>query len=394
MRTKAGIVTCLVCAGALAGAKATRGQRPVPLPPSAPVVAWRANGEGRGRPAIEGATVFFLSARHEVVAFDAATGDLRWRQPTGEPGESTAGSAVAVAGPVVVAGDYNLVAFDRIVGSMRWRFTPAVGYAPGLYLGGTTASMVTAGSPAGRLYAVSAETGGLLWTAGVEGSAAATVFSPATDGGVVVAGYTLFGSPATGGVLCVEAATGRERWRVAFPRSTDPLLGTGSAGGPILAGGLVIAASGDGRVYAFDRGTGAIAWTLPAIEGVQAILRGPLPLPDTTTSPDYRPLSRSGPFLFVGSLKGPVVAYELATRRERWRYLDPSQGSVSFGLASDRRSVYVPFASGRQVALAISTGHERWRTADSADGLVWPSASSRTHVFMAGGKGGFVALRQ
>ncbi len=369
-------------------------EQSVSWPSPAPVVAWRASGEGRGRPAVDGSAVYFLSARHEVLAFDATTGIPRWRQFTGEPGEGTAGSAVAVAGPVVVAGDYNLVAFDRTTGSTRWRFTPALGYAPGLYLGETTSSLVLAGSPAGRLYALSPATGDLIWTTQVSESPASTVFPPATDGRIVAAGYTVFDGPATGGVICVDAATGRERWRAAFSRSSDPLLGTGSAGGPILAGSIVIASSGDGRVYGFDRETGAVVWTLPSIDRMPEILRGPLPLPAATTGPDYRPLARSGSLLFVGSLKGDVIAYDLATQRERWRYLDPSQGSVSFGLASDDQLVYIPYASGRQVALAVATGRERWRTADSAEGLIWPSASDVRHVFMAGKPGGFVAIRK
>jgi outer membrane protein assembly factor BamB len=88
---------------------------------------WHADGAGHGRPAIDGGSVYFLSSRHEVVALDASNGTERWRQNTNEPGATTEGSAIVVAGPVVVAGDYNLVAFDRINGTFRWRFVPAVG---------------------------------------------------------------------------------------------------------------------------------------------------------------------------------------------------------------------------------------------------------------------------
>ena len=96
-------------------------------PASPPLVVWHADGAGHGRPAIDGGSVYFLSSRHEVVALDASNGTERWRQNTNEPGATTEGSAIVVAGPVVVAGDYNLVAFDRINGTFRWRFVPAVG---------------------------------------------------------------------------------------------------------------------------------------------------------------------------------------------------------------------------------------------------------------------------
>jgi len=89
--------------------------------------------------------------QHDVIALDATRGTDRWRQNTNEPGATTEGSAVVVAGPVVVAGDYNLVAFDRITGAFRWRFVPAVGFAPGIYLGDVSRGLVFAGSPAGRV---------------------------------------------------------------------------------------------------------------------------------------------------------------------------------------------------------------------------------------------------
>ena len=367
-------------------------QKSAPLPSTVPPVLWHSSGEGRGRPAADDQTAYFLSKNHEVRAFDAASGAQRWSQVTGEPGEATSGSTLVLAGPVVVAGDYNLAAFAPDTGNLRWRFLPAVGYAPGIYLGEASNALVFAGSATGRVYAVGAASGELVWSAQVAPSTEATAFPPATDGHVVVVAFTVFGRPASGGVVCLDAATGHELWRFTFPKAVDPLLGVGSAGGPIVADDVVVASSGDGRVFGLDRTTGRLRWSLPPVDTIPPILRGPTPLPPGAPGPDFRPLARSGPLLFVGSLKGDVVAYELSTQRERWRFLDASQGSVSFALSSDDRSVYVPFASGRHVALAASNGAERWRTPSADDGFHWPSVSSRRRVFLAGTKGGFVAL--
>jgi outer membrane protein assembly factor BamB len=360
-------------------------------PTPTPMMAWHVDGEGRGRPAIDGGSVYFLSKRHEVLALDSSKGTLRWRQNTNEPGDSTEGSAVVVAGPVVVAGDYNLVAFDRITGEFRWRFIPAIGYAPGVYLGEVSRGLVYAGSPAGRIYAVSSTSGELAWSTAIANDGHTTVFQPATDGTDLVAGFTTRVAPNRGGVVVLDPITGKERWRAAFPAAPDPLLGTGSAGNPIFAGDLVIASSGDGTVYAFDRAKGFIRWTIPPIPRLPAILHGPFPLPDTP-GPDYRPLARTWQTLFVGSLKGPVIAYDLITRREIWRYDDPQSGSVSFGLVSDDRSVYVPFASGFHIALDQFTGERRWQTPDVQAGFVWMARSVDGLVYLAGGRGGFVAL--
>jgi outer membrane protein assembly factor BamB len=369
-------------------------QRSVPSPTREPFALWRVEEEGRGRPAIESATAYFLSKRHTVFALDAATGSARWKQGTGEPGDATLGSAVTIAGSVIVAGDYNLVAFDRTTGAQRWRFVPALGYAPGIYLGESSGGLVFAGSPAGRLYAIASETGNAVWSATVGGDPDSTMFKPVTDGRVVAVGYKTFGVPSTGGVALLEVATGRQLWRTVFPRAADPLLGTGSAGGPIIADPVIVASAGDGTVYGFNRSSGAIEWTVPPIDRIPSILRGPLPLPETSTSPDYRPLVQRGQTLVVGSLKGDVVAYDLATRRERWRYLDEANGSVAFAIESDDLLVYVPFVSGRQIALSLSNGAVRWRTPNLTDGFSWPAAYSGGRVFMAGAKGGFVAFRR
>jgi outer membrane protein assembly factor BamB len=360
-------------------------------PIAPPAIVWRVDGAGHGRPAVDGGAVYFLSSRHEVIALDATKGTQRWRQNTLEPGSATEGSAIVVAGDVVVAGDYNLVAFDRITGAFRWRFVPAIGYAPGVYLGGVSRGLVFAGSPAGRVYAVSVASGELAWSTVVEGSGRTTVFQPATDGADLVAGFTTHVAPNRGGVVLLDTTTGNERWRAVFPLAPDPLLGTGSMGNPIFAGDLVIASSGDGTIFGFDRAKGFIRWTIPPIPGLPPILQGPFPLPDTSGA-DYRPLARAWRTLFVGSLKGPVIAYDLSTLKEKWRYDDLHSGSVSFGLVSDDRYVYVPYASGRHVSLDQSDGTEHWKTADASDGFYWMATSTDGFVYLAGGRGGFVAV--
>jgi outer membrane protein assembly factor BamB len=311
---------------------------------------------------------------------------------TGEPGTATAGSRVVVSGGMAVAGDYNLVAFDLRTGDERWRFAPAVGYGPGIYLGDPTPETVLAGSPAGRLYAIASATGDVRWSGVIAADNVTTVFAPASDGGVVAAAYTTFRAPNTGGVVLFDLLTGRERWRAAFPRSADRWLGTGSAGGPLLISEFVVAAAGNGVIYAFDRDDGAIRWTLPALNGLPPVLRGPFPPPAEIAGADFRPLAAFGSTLIAGSLKGVVVAYDVHSRRELWRYDGSWTGSVGFGLHADRRSVYVPFVSGRHVALDLETGLERWRTAGTSGGFSWTAASDGQRVYLAGGNGGYVAI--
>ena len=355
-------------------------------------MVWRVPGEGHGRPATDGSVVYFLSKHHEVVAVDARSGGVRWRQSTGEPDASTVGSAVVIAGASVVAGDYNLVAFDRTTGAIRWRFVPVIGHAPGIYLGEATDGLVLAGSPAGRAYAVSSATGALVWDAVIDSQGLTTVFQPMTDGSIVVAGYTTFTAPNRGGVVALDLRTGRELWRTVFALTGDPLLGVGSTGGPIPAGDSIAAARGDGTIYFMNPRNGEIRWSIPPVPDVPLILQGPFPRPAPATHADYRPLTIAGRTLVAGSLTGRVIAYDLISHREQWKYVDEKSGSVAFAISGDNQAAYVPFVSGRQVAINLSNGTERWRTGFE-DGFDWPAISFGGRVYLAGDTGGFVALR-
>ena len=63
----------------------------------APVVRWQLPLPGWGEPAADGSAAYVLTRAHEVVALDAATGSLRWRAPTGGPGDAPTGSPVRLA---------------------------------------------------------------------------------------------------------------------------------------------------------------------------------------------------------------------------------------------------------------------------------------------------------
>jgi outer membrane protein assembly factor BamB len=337
------IVGTTVCASALA-------DRLSGTP--APAMIWRVVGEGRGLPAMDTSTVFFLGKRHEVVAIDRVTGVVRWRQRTHGPGETTVGASVVVAGAVVAAGDQTIVGFDRVTGSFRWRFDLPDGSATGPYLGRAVRDVLFTGSSAGRMYAIAAASGAAVWSASVADNT--TVFGPIPDDDLVIAGYTTFKAPRVGGLVAVDVGTGRERWRTAFAGDEHRRRDSGWAGGPVFVDQLVFAASADGVIHGFDTKTGSRQWTLPPVESRVAREYG--------AEGDFRPLARSGRRLLAGSLTGQLMAFDLATRREIWRYSSPANGAIAFRLASDDRTVYVPFVDGCLAAVDVSNGRERWRT--------------------------------
>lgn len=342
---------------------------------------WHAAARGRGMPAILGDRVYATTVDHVVVALSTLDGRELWRRSTEETGRFTEGFRVVAAGDVVVVGDWDLYAFHAETGDRLWAFHPADGYGPGNFLGEHAGGRVFSGSPSGSLYAVDLKTGAQRWRATVNTEVLTSVFEPATDGRIVVAGFTVFSGPDRGGVIAVDAESGRERWRFHFPAPEDATRSTYRSGGPVLTADLAFVADGDGRVWALDLITGAVRWTVPP-------LTGPFDGVITSIVQDMRSLAATRDRLVIGSLTGYVVGIDVATHQEVWRVANGWLGSVAlddFTLADG--VVYVPYVSGFLVAIDVATGEVLWQTRDYRRGLAWPPAAAGDRVIAAGGSG-------
>jgi outer membrane protein assembly factor BamB len=357
---------------------------PPPTSPPPPTPLWHIAGQARSGAAADESTAYFVSKQHEVLAVDAATGDVRWRRFTGEWGDLHWGETAVAAGTMVVVADYNLVAFDRKTGVQRWRFIPSEGYGPGIYMGAATDSHVLTGSPAGRVYSVQLESGKLQWMAVVSSEGKTTVFSPVVRGSLVAAGFSEFTLPGVGGVVLLEAESGRMLWKRHFPPPDAPTLSTHLGGGPVFEGDVVIAASGDGVIHGFDVDTGAIKWSIPRVKPVGPSLIAP--------DRDFRALTVSDGILVSGSATGIVIGYDLRTREEKWRFHDPSIWSTAFRISSADGVAYLPYLSGMVVAVDVATGKELWRMGEWSSGLIWPPAFSGNRIVISGSGHGYVAL--
>jgi outer membrane protein assembly factor BamB len=369
-----------VLGAAVAGSTLPDARPRVPRPPR---LVWQVPGEGRGTPALDVSTAYFLTKRHGVVAIQRRTGRVRWQQSTGEPGLTTAGTQVSVAGDLVVAGDYNVIAFDRADGAIRWRFVPAEGYGPGIYLGGAADGRIYAGSPAGRLYAINAESGQLDWTAQLSAVPETTVYPPVIDRGVVIAAFMQFSSPGAGGLAAFDALSGRPLWRADFDGSSQPA--SRPAGGPVVVEDEVFAATGDGAIHRFGRRDGVRRGAIPPVTAAGL---------DTWADgrQDFRALAYVRPKLFAGSLSGVITGHHAATGVERWRRA-AMEASTAFGIGADADLVYVPHLSGDLVALDARDGTERWRL-DRGPGFRWPPAIDNDRLYVAAASGGFFAFQR
>jgi outer membrane protein assembly factor BamB len=153
-------------------------------------------------------------------------------------------------------------------------------------------------------------------------------------------------------------------------------------------GSTVIAAQEDGRIFALDRGTGAVRWIAPRVQT--------LPGPDGSggTPNDTRTLALAGNILIATSETGAVVALDAATGAQRWRTFASSAGVVTPPSADDA-AAYVTHL-GLFVAYALSNGAVRWELpVDESEESEYLSTAipDGDRLYIAGGHG-FYALRK
>ncbi|HET7409973.1 MAG TPA: PQQ-binding-like beta-propeller repeat protein [Paracoccaceae bacterium] len=238
--------------------------------PAAPTLAWRADiGAGggsdariTGAPIVSGARVYALDAEARLGAFDAGSGAPVWRTslaPAGEPGSDGFGGGLATDGRFVYAttGFGEILAIDAASGEIAWRHREGAPFRAAPAVSGGVVVAVTRGN---RAVAVSAATGEVLWRiegmssdAGLLGGA-----SPALSGDLAVLPF------ASGEVVGVQLSTGRTVWSAVLGGARRGLARSAIAditGDPVIAGRAVVAANQAGRTVAVDGQTGARGWT-------------------------------------------------------------------------------------------------------------------------------------
>ena len=256
-----------------------------------PLVPWPWGHESgdvyTSSPAFANGVVYFGAGDGRVYAVDAATGKERWRAQTG--GRVRASPAVDASRVYVGAADGRVYAFDRASGAERWKFdtegvklnSGGFGYDRRTVQSSPAVSngTVFVGARDGWIYAIDAATGTERWRFDHKISWINT--SPAIVDGVVYAG-----SSDAQFVQALDAATGKELWRTT----------TGTTwSSPAVAGDIVYAGDGMGRLHALDRKSGKALWSFRTGSTVHS---SPTP---------------TGDLVFVGSTDGGVYALRVGT---------------------------------------------------------------------------------
>jgi outer membrane protein assembly factor BamB len=253
-----------------------------------------------------GGRVFAATGNGEVVAIDPASGGVVWRQKLGAP----AGSAPTVEDGIVyvVGRDSTAWAINAKDGKVEWKVAGAA----------SVTGMIGAGSPVvtprtvlfpygtGELVAALKKGGLQLWSASIVGARLGRGYTGVTDiaGDPVVDGAVTYVGNQSGRVSAIETATGKVIWsaREAAYGAVLPVGGSvflisdeaklvrldATTGdviwgidmpyyttnkekkraaitahyGPVLAGGRLIVASGDGMIRMFNPADGALAGTV------------------------------------------------------------------------------------------------------------------------------------
>ncbi len=245
------------------------------LDPASGAVRWRQRLDaGIGAPTISGGTVYIVSRNNQAWAIEAANGRLIWQVPatTTDPLLS-GGAAPAVTDRIVVLpfGSGELSGTLRRSGAPLWATSVAGGRSGVAYanINDVTSDPVLAGgriyagNQSGRVVAINPGTGTRLWTA-EEGA-----YSP-----VLATGGDLFFVSDRNELIRLDADTGARIWGTELPLYVNDRERRRRAVfthyGPILAGGRLVVASGDGVVRMFSPESGQLVGVVEMRDGAAA----------------------------------------------------------------------------------------------------------------------------
>lgn len=202
--------------------------------------------------AYEGGLVFATTGFGELVAIDASSGGILWRQRVNT---AIGGGPAVQNGTVYVAARNNIGwAVRASDGKVLWQTsgTPAnagvMGVSAPAVQGGTVVFPFTSG----QLLGVDTETGGTLWSAQVAGTRTGRAIATIRDvtGDPVISGGSVYGGTSSGRIDSVDLATGIRNW-TAKDGANSPV---------VVAGGSVFAVNDEAQLIRMDAATGGVIW--------------------------------------------------------------------------------------------------------------------------------------
>lgn len=203
--------------------------------------------------AYDGGRVYATTGFSELVALDAATGKVLWRQrfDAGVGGAPTVSNGIVY----VVARDASAWAIRAEDGKVLWQLagTPAPGMT-GVSAPAANDRLVVFPFATGEMIATLKKGGLTLWQAKVAGARLGRGYAVVSDltGDPVIAGETLYAGSSAGKVAAFDVNSGERIWTA-----------TEGANSPVqLAGGSLFLVSDEGKLVRLDAGTGEVIWKI------------------------------------------------------------------------------------------------------------------------------------
>jgi outer membrane protein assembly factor BamB len=215
----------------------------------------RGGEQSAGGLAISGNRVFATTGYGELVALDAGSGEVVWRQRVDTPlsgAPATDGEAVYVSGR-----DGSAWAVSANDGKVIWQVAGTPGTAA--YVGTAAPTVgdraVIFPSSGGDLMAVLKIGGGTkIWQASLAGKrlGRAYALTPDVTGDAVIAGKVLYAGSGAGRTVAMSASSGERIWSA----------GEGALGPVAVAGGSIFLVNDEAKLVRLDAETGQVIWAV------------------------------------------------------------------------------------------------------------------------------------
>ncbi len=257
----------------------------------------------------------------------------RWRAGVGSSATYTFTPSVIGGSVYAASADGAVARFDN--GSAAWKVSVGQKLSGGV---GSDGTRVVVGTAKGEIITLDAATGKELWRAKTSSEVLA---APVVADGLVVA------RSGDARIFGFEAADGKRRW--VYQRSA-PTLTLRSNVGVIVGGGKTIAGFPGGKLVALSNSNGAALW-----EATVALPRGATEL-ERVTDITSEPVVSTGLACAV-AFQGKLACFDLASGNGVWS----RDFSSSVGVDADDKNIYLTDDKGIVNALALSTGATVWR---------------------------------
>jgi outer membrane protein assembly factor BamB len=199
-----------------------------------------------------GSRVYVSTGYGELLALDAASGAVVWRQRMDSP--VTGAPAVDGRAVYAIGRDGSAVAVSADNGKVLWQVpgTTSVGGMVGSASPAVGDNEVIFPFTSGEVSAVS--DGAKTWTAAVSGQRLGMAYAGMGDvtGDPVIVGGVIYAGTAAGRTVAINASTGTRIWTAA----------EGALNPPLIVGGSVFVVNDQARLVRLDGSTGEVIWSV------------------------------------------------------------------------------------------------------------------------------------